>query len=606
MSQMKPGEMVLAVIIGLAVVVVGVPGMVLAAAQRVSCGQFHVFGPGQIMGSLSSGLGQVDAGGACAASTSVNRTAAVVVLLLVAVVIGVVVYAVRRWKQSGLKLILDVRKRDGIAQAHEVKTQAGTKALKAKAGEIRPTIKRPKLADAGRPLGASQGQSVWVSMEDSVVLLGPPRSGKGFFAVINSILDSPGAVVTTSTRGDNVAATKKLREKTGPVTVFDPQGLSGYRSSLKWSPFHGCEDPTVARNRAGTLIAASGMGQSTSNAEWAEQAEVILMYLLQAAALGKCSVGEFAAWGQSADRARDAVEVLEQTKEATPGWAGNLRAAIETDPKMQASKWMGVAGATQGLTIPGVAEALDPKDGDAVFDAKEFIESKGTLYLLGTKSGGGASAPFLIALMDEISVTAREMAFMRPKNRLEPPLSFILDEIANIAPWKELPTIMSDGGGVGISTMVVLQSPAQARAQWGADNAEALLNAAIVTVQLGGSTNDAELRKFTDLMGERKVTQKSKSWSDQGSTSSEQSGKEQVMTVAELRRLPKGYGLLLNRAARPIILKMRPWIRRRDAKDIKASMKEFGMTVAKHKQEAEGEVSGPEQTRSQSELGTAG
>ena len=39
---------------------------------------------------------------------------------------------------------------------------------------------------------------VWASVEDSMLLLGPPRSGKGLHLVIPMILDAPGAVVTTS------------------------------------------------------------------------------------------------------------------------------------------------------------------------------------------------------------------------------------------------------------------------------------------------------------------------------------------------------------------------------------------------------------------------
>jgi type IV secretion system protein VirD4 len=48
-------------------------------------------------------------------------------------------------------------------------------------------------------------------VEDSILLIGPPRSGKGAHIVINTILDAPGAVVTTSTRPDNLTATLRAR-----------------------------------------------------------------------------------------------------------------------------------------------------------------------------------------------------------------------------------------------------------------------------------------------------------------------------------------------------------------------------------------------------------
>lgn len=568
--------LIVAFLVGLAALLFGLSWVVFGLANRIACGTWDALGFGERLKAIGAGLDpSVLEGQQCVAGAGVARTVAVVLLLVVIFlgVFGVILW--RNFEQSDWRFLRDLRQRQGIAQSKEVRTKAGRKALMGRAGSIRPTMKKPGLSDLGRQLGISQHEQVWQSMEDSVVLLGPPRSGKGFYIIINAILDSPGAVITTSTRGDNVAATLSLREKIGPCTVFDPQGLSGVKSSLKWSPFHGCEASEVASKRAQTLIAASGLGKSTNNQEWAQQAEIILAYLLHAAALGKVSVATFARWGQSPALADGAVEILERSPDATPGWAQNLKSEVTADSRTRSNKWMGVIGATAALNIPGVAESLDPKEGEESLDPKQFILDKGTLYLLGSKSGGGAIAPFLIALMDEIVETARESAFRMEGNRLDPPMSLVLDEIANLAPWNSLPTIMADGGGVGISTLAVFQSPAQAGGQWGEHESQALLDSAILRIQLGGSNNDVELRKFTELMGQRVVQQKSKSWSEAGTNKSEQSVDKAVMQPSELRRLPVGYGLLLNRNARPIVMKMARWIDRKDADQIKASQKRF-------------------------------
>jgi type IV secretory pathway TraG/TraD family ATPase VirD4 len=55
-----------------------------------------------------------------------------------------------------------------------------------------------------------------------MVILGPPRSGKGLHLVIPMILDAPGPVINTSTRPDNLTTTLRARQKHGPVAVFDP------------------------------------------------------------------------------------------------------------------------------------------------------------------------------------------------------------------------------------------------------------------------------------------------------------------------------------------------------------------------------------------------
>jgi type IV secretion system protein VirD4 len=62
----------------------------------------------------------------------------------------------------------------------------------------------------------------------------------------------------------------------------------------------------------------------------------------------------------------------------------------------------------------------------------------------------------------------------------------VLDECANIAPLPKLPTLMSDGGGSGISTMMVLQSIGQGRKRWGKDAMDGLWEAARIKVVLGG------------------------------------------------------------------------------------------------------------------------
>lgn len=575
----------------LAVFLVGLVGLglgavgVLAVAFALSCGagSMGYVTPRELFGFVFSGFDAsvVAEPGACYPSAGVlggvaAGAAVLLVLLLVAAVMGW-----GAWKESDYRFLKELKAREGIAKGREINRKAGRYALKKKASSIRPTMKRPQLKDVGVKLGVSDYQDVWQSLEDSVVVLGPPRSGKGFYLVVNRILDSPGAVITTSTRGDNVAMTYKLRQQVGPCIVFDPQGLSGIRSTLKWTPYRGCETAVGAVSRADALVGATRLNSSSSNAEWADIAKTILAYLLHAAALGKVSVGTFALWGQNADAAGEAVKILRRSPDAVPGWADALDGEIKADPKHRGARWMGVMGATSALSVPEVAEALDPKPGDQVIDPEEFILSRSTLYLVGSKAGGAAVAPFLIALMDEIVDTARKMAYKLPGNRLDPPLSLVLDEIANMAPWNSLPQIMADGGGTGISPFVIFQSPAQARGQWGDDEAQALIDSAILQIQLGGSNNDTELRRFSELAGEREVDVDSISDSVQsGRSVSAQKQRVAVLSVSEIRRIPVGYGLLFNRNARPILMKMSRWIDRKDAKEIKDSKQRFENLMA--------------------------
>ena len=196
----------------------------------------------------------------------------------------------------------------GIATSHEVKTVASAKALLHRAAMLRPSWESPAPQDVGYLLGASRGTKVWASVEDSILLIGPPRSGKGLHVVINAILDAPGAVVTTSTRPDNLTATLRARRrKGGPVSVFDPQHLAeGIPAGLRWSPIRGCDDPLTAMIRANGLASATGLsaGGVESGGFWEGKTRTALQSLLHAAALDGRPPAELFRWTLDPSRIR--------------------------------------------------------------------------------------------------------------------------------------------------------------------------------------------------------------------------------------------------------------------------------------------------------------
>jgi type IV secretion system protein VirD4 len=63
-----------------------------------------------------------------------------------------------------------------------------------RAAHLRPGLSNAKPTDVGYRIGRSRGTDVWASIEDSILVIGPPRFGKGAHIVINAILDSPGPV----------------------------------------------------------------------------------------------------------------------------------------------------------------------------------------------------------------------------------------------------------------------------------------------------------------------------------------------------------------------------------------------------------------------------
>lgn len=456
----------------------------------------------------------------------------------------------------------------GIATSADVRRAASDRALLSRATHLRASVAKPQPSDVGYLVGMARGTKVWTSVEDSILVIGPPRSGKGAHIVINSILDAPGAVVTTSTRPDNLTATIRARMRRGPVAVFDPQQLApGVPAGLRWSPVRGCELPLTAMIRAAGLAAGTGLSSVgvENGSFWEGKTRTALQALLHAAALDGRSPAELYRWTLDPAAAQDAVAILTTTTGAATGWAESLEAMIDADPRTRDSIWQGVSLALSALADPRVLDAVSPGE-DEHFDPEAFLRHNGTLYLLATGAGAGASSSLVAALVEDLVETARRVAARSPGARLDPPLLLALDEIGNLAPLPSLPVLMAEGGGTGITTMPVLQSLAQARQRWGDNAATAIWDASIAKIVLGGASGSRDLQDISTLIGDRDEVTDSITVGERGLRSNQRSTRRvAIMPPDVIRTLPYGTALLMLRAAPPIVTQLREWTARPDS-----------------------------------------
>lgn len=526
----------------------------------------------QPTGGIETGLAVLaDPGDPAAAFSAPGLSAVAYWITATAVILATTAIALLIWqfvREHGRQLKNDPYRIVGIATRSDVARAASERALLRRARHLRASLDKPQPEDIGYRIGSSRGKGVWASVEDSILLIGPPRSGKGAHIVINMILDAPGAVVTTSTRPDNLTATLRAREKVGPVAVFDPQHLAeGVPAGLRWSPIRGCEDPLTAMIRASGLAAGTGLsaGGVEGGGFWEGKTRTALQALLHAAALDRRPPGELFRWTLDPAAAADAVAILTASPRAAVGWADSLQAMIDSDPRTRDSIWQGVSLALAALADPRVLDAVNPREGEN-FDPEAFLRAKGTLYLLATGAGANNSAALVAAFVEDVVEAARRIAARSPGARLDPPLLLALDEVGNLAPLPSLPTLMAEGGGTGITTMPVLQSLAQAREKWSENAAGAIWDASIVKIVLGGASNSKDLHDLTTLIGERDEATDSTTVGEHGSRSAQRSIRRvPIMPPDTIRTLPFGTALVLLRSAPPIVTRMRTWTSRPDA-----------------------------------------
>ena len=93
---------------------------------------------------------------------------------------------------------------------------------------------------------------------------------------------------------------------------------------------------------------------------------------------------------------------------------------------------------------------------------------------------------------------------------------------------------------------------------------------------LGGGSNSRDLHDLSTLIGDRDETTDSTTVGDRGSRSSQRSIRRvPIMPPDTIRTLPFGTGLIMLRAAPPIIASLQMWTARSGAKALRANRAEI-------------------------------
>ncbi|MFD8386575.1 type IV secretory system conjugative DNA transfer family protein [Streptomyces sp. NPDC059679] len=461
--------------------------------------------------------------------------------------------------------------RPGFASKTEIRQEMSARHARKMVEQTRPSLagraKRAPTTDYAVPLGRLRSGggpgSIWGTPEQNFLLLAPSRQGKSI--ILNSMIYRwAGAVVHTSSKVVDHLATKALRELLGPVWVWDPLGLSDLQAlnTFRWDPIRGCEQREIAIQRAAYLLYGSRANPGAGVEEFFKSTACeVLSRFLHAAALGHKTMMDVYGWSQNrADGT--AANILKMA--GAGDWADLL---VQRQTVVQGTGdgiFTTLSNALAWMANPKVAASVLPGPGEH-FDAEAFLLNRGTLYMIGSDKPGSAVAPLFVMFADYLRSVSIRLGNQNGSGRMDPPVLWALDEIANIIPLP-VDKWMPDSGGRGITLVIVIQSRAQLFDVWGQQRGRVIWDDANVRVFLRGIGDKAVRDDISAMCGTYEHKRKTTTMRNGEASVSETTEQRPVMPQDKIFKLGRRESLVIFAGCSPVITHIKPLWKRRDVK----------------------------------------
>jgi type IV secretory pathway TraG/TraD family ATPase VirD4 len=417
---------------------------------------------------------------------------------------------------------------------------------------------RANLAWNGPELyvGTDGRRLIWAGAQQAMLVLGPPRSGKTSTLVVPNVLAAPGPVLVTSTKPDVLQATLASRSQLGRCWLLDPTGtvpVPPGADLVRWSPVQASLSWEEALVTARVMTAAARpYGSHGESAHWTERAEALLAPMLHASAIAGGGIRQVLSWALRHDI---------HTPMAVLARAGNeygddgaeiavdvLAGILATEERERSGIFSTTAGALAAYRSSRALELAERPN----FDPSRFPSGADTIYVCAPARYQALMAPVVVAFLEQVRAATYRSA---SEGTLRLPVTFVLDEVANVAPLPDLPAMVSEGGGQGLSILACLQDLSQARARWGpaADGFFSLFGTKVLLPGIGDMmTLDAVSR----LAGQADVVVRSVNsspwWTAHPTASTTRSPRLQArLPVDEAHSLPAGTALVIAGARPP-------------------------------------------------------
>jgi type IV secretion system protein VirD4 len=474
----------------------------------------------------------------------------------------------RPWLPFAARVRLRVRPGPGWAGRRELWRAHGRPAARKVARHARPSLPRSarwwgRWQEYATFLGWAQGWvirwRVYAHLESLILMLAAPQEGKSQ-AAAGQVIDAPGPVVATSIREDLIRATARLRAMVGRVHIWNPERAGAYGSTFSWDLVSGCADIAVAvLRRAGPMVEAVTAKGLDSEAFWNDQASMVLAALLHAAALAGGDIWHVHAWAGGEDDTP--LRILNAHPGASRAARDHLELYLSLSDKTRQGIATTLARVLKFLQLPACAQAVTTPDGSRGFDFSAFVTSRDTLYLVAADAATSPVTPLFAAIIAELAHAARQAGAASWAGRLDPPLTAVLDEVANIAPVP-VAEWASWAAGSGLRLSLIAQSYAQLKKRWGADGAAVIWQCCKTKVIFGATSEDELCAMVERACGTVRVR------TTERGEGGVRRGHDEVplLPAAALRMLPAGRAVVIQGRAAPVIVRVEQVRRRADYK----------------------------------------
>ncbi|MFW5421086.1 type IV secretory system conjugative DNA transfer family protein [Nocardiopsis sp. CNT-189] len=440
------------------------------------------------------------------------------------------------------------------------------------------TARRLGITDSpGVPIGRTVdgSQMLYGSWEDMHIDIWGPRTGKTTSRAIPAILAAPAgsSVLVTSNKRDATDATRDVRaDITGNTPwVFDPQQIATEEPTWWWNPLSYVTDEVKAAQLAGHFASGTRDASAQTDAFFDGAGKNLLAGLLLAAALDERPITDVYTW---LTRPTDDTPVGILADHDYPLQADAVSENVNAPDKQRA----GVAGTAAQMAACLTNTRIHPwitrqggHDTRPHFDPHAFATGGHTLYSL-SKEGAGTAGPLVTALTVAVAEAGEELGARSRGGRLERPMLGVLDEVANVCKWADLPNQYSHYGSRGIVLMAILQSWSQGVEVWGEAGMRKLWSAANVKVYGGGVSETAFLQELSQLIGDHDRRSVSASISSDSRSTTRSLNDMTTMDVADLGALPRGRAVAIASGAPPTLIQTVPWMAGPRAQAVKDSI----------------------------------